>query len=439
MLISKKLLLSICDYIMLILIFIISLVNIVGLIAFIIFSFYLFIQKEKGILKLVLLLTLRFIINESIDYNHGYLYLISLYKYALLFIVIPIILIFKAKLILADSILKKFLFYTIGCFLVFFITSLIVSKYPLVSLMKLMNYFIPLIEIVILTYLVRKKFDFLKWLSNYFIIIFLFSLSLIMDYKGYLLNGFSFQGILNHPNIFGVLSVLGIVIILTYCLTSNLNLFNNIFLFCIIAIAILELILTNSRSSFLALLLSLIIILIFSKISIILKFFISSIFIIANILLISIPTVFHFLMDFIRKGQSSEHILLSRYGQINNLEFVLNNSPIFGIGFGIPVNMSSIELNDFVFEAGNLFVGLIIFTGVFGLLMYALYVVGIIFIRNKINREFLIIILSTILVNTGEMIMFSSNNVGIYCYVLWAIYIATEQKYKKSDVRIGEV
>lgn len=71
-----------------------------------------------------------------------------------------------------------------------------------------------------------------------------------MDYKGYILNGFSFQGILNHPNIFGVLSVLGIVIILTYCLTSNLNLFNNIFLFCIIAIAILELILTNSRSSF---------------------------------------------------------------------------------------------------------------------------------------------------------------------------------------------
>ena len=137
-------------------------------------------------------------------------------------------------------------------------------------------------------------------------------------------------------------------------------------------------------------------------------------------------------MDFIRKGQSSEHILLSRYGQINNLEFVLNNSPIFGIGFGIPVNMSSIELNDFVFEAGNLFVGLIIFTGVFGLLMYALYVIGIIFIRNKINREFLIIILSTILVNTGEMIMFSSNNVGIYCYVLWAIYIATEKSIKNQ-------
>ena len=274
MFISKKILTSILENILIILFFIISLTNLVGLITFIIFSFFLLIQKEKGIIKLILLLSLRFIISEGIDNNHGYLHLISIYKYSVLFVLIPIIIIFKSKVIKNSLLMKKFLIVTLLCFLVFLITSLIVSNYPLVSIAKLLNYFVPLTEIVLLTWLSKGYFNLLRWLSNYFVIIFLASTFLMLDYRGYLLNGFSFQGILNHPNIYGVLSVVGIVVIITKLITSKINLVGKIFMYFVLVIAILELVLTNSRSSILALIISIILFIIFSKLSILSKLFI---------------------------------------------------------------------------------------------------------------------------------------------------------------------
>src|SRR5699024_94463 len=222
--------------------FIISLTNLVGLITFIIFSFFLLIQKEKGIIKLILLLSLRFIISEGIDNNHGYLHLISIYKYSVLFVLIPIIIIFKSKVIKNSLLMKKFLIVTLLCFLVFLITSLIVSNYPLVSIAKLLNYFVLLTEIVLLTWLSKGNFNLLRLLSNYFVIIFLASTFLMIDYRVYLLNCFSFQCILNHPNIYGVLSVVGIVVIITKLITSKINLVGKIFMYFVLVIAILELV-----------------------------------------------------------------------------------------------------------------------------------------------------------------------------------------------------
>lgn len=428
MFISKKILTSILENILIILFFIISLTNLVGLITFIIFSFFLLIQKEKGIIKLILLLSLRFIISEGIDNNHGYLHLISIYKYSVLFVLIPIIIIFKSKVIKNSLLMKKFLIVTLLCFLVFLITSLIVSNYPLVSIAKLLNYFVPLTEIVLLTWLSKGYFNLLRWLSNYFVIIFLASTFLMLDYRGYLLNGFSFQGILNHPNIYGVLSVVGIVVIITKLITSKINLVGKIFMYFVLVIAILELVLTNSRSSILALIISIILFIIFSKLSILSKLFILALISFIFFISLTLPTVSEFIIKFVRKGQSSEHILLSRYGQISNLDFVLKDSPLLGIGFGVPVNKSSLELDDFVFEAGNIFFGLIIFTGIFGLIIYIIYLFSIIFINGRIKRNFIVLFISTILVNTGEMIMFSSNNAGIFCFILWSIYISSDLK-----------
>ena len=107
---------------------------------------------------------------------------------------------------------------------------------------------------------------------------------------------------------------------------------------------------------------------------------------------------------------------------------MLKDSPLLGIGFGVPVNKSSLELDDFVFEAGNIFFGLIIFTGIFGLIIYIIYLFSIIFINGRIKRNFIVLFISTILVNTGEMIMFSSNNAGIFCFILWSIYISSDLK-----------
>ncbi|MEJ7450723.1 O-antigen ligase domain-containing protein, partial [Staphylococcus warneri] len=83
---------------------------------------------------------------------------------------------------------------------------------------------------------------------------------------------------------------------------------------------------------------------------------------------------------FLVKGQRSDQALYSRYIQIEYLMDALDKYPLFGGGFGIPVNNTSLDLLNFTFEAGNIFFALIIFTGIFGLICYLIYLVFMLFI-----------------------------------------------------------
>ena len=77
--------------------------------------------------------------------------------------------------------------------------------------------------------------------------------------------------------------------------------------------------------------------------------------------------------------------------------------------------------------------GLIIFTGIIGLTIYFIYLFSLIFMAKKPFRLTIILLLVTILVNMGEMIMFSSTNVGIICYILWGIYFKEGVKTENEE------
>ncbi|MCR1871666.1 O-antigen ligase family protein [Mammaliicoccus lentus] len=429
--IKKQALNNAIELVLIIIFLTLSLINVPLFIISLLMSVILiFKQKGLGILKLIIILVFRYVLSEGLD-NLSDTTLVPLFKYFILLGVAPLYLLYNYKKLFEDKIFMKFLKITCSTMILFILISFIGTDYYLMSFLKIINYFVILLIIVSLIALISEKERLLFWFSNIFKILICISILLINNPIGYLRNGFSFQGILNHPNLFGIILVLGILTILIEMAVRNRISIMNIG---IVLLGIYELILSNSRTSLLSFVCCLFIFFMFSNIKKSIK--IISIFttILIGILVYIIPATNIFITNYIQKGQSSDQILLSRYGQIDNTIYVLQNSPVFGIGFGIPVNRTSLELNDFIYEAGNLFFGLISYVGLLGLGIYTIYIIYIIFIRKSINNLMLSLFLGSILINMGELVMFSSNNVGIICYVIWGIYIQESMRTQNENI-----
>ncbi|QTN10577.1 O-antigen ligase family protein [Mammaliicoccus vitulinus] len=429
--IKKQALNNAIELVLIIIFLTLSLINVPLFILSLLMSVILiFKQKGLGILKLIIILVFRYVLSEGLD-NLSDTTLVPVFKYFILLGIAPLYLIYNYKILIKDKIFIKFLKITSSTMVLFIFISFIGTEYYLMSFLKILNYFVPLVIIVSLITLISEKEKFLFWFSNIFKIMICISLLLIKSPIGYLRNGFSFQGILNHPNLFGIILVIGILTILIEMAVKNKISIMNII---IVLLGIYELILSNSRTSLLSFVVCLIVFFMFSNI----KKSIKSISIITTfligILVYIIPTTNNFITNYIQKGQSSDQILLSRYGQIDNTLYVLQNSPVFGIGFGIPVNRTSFELNGFTYEAGNLFFGLLSYVGILGLCIYIFYLIYIIFIQKSINNLMLSLFLGSILINMGELVMFSSNNVGIICYVVWGIYIQESMRTQNENI-----
>lgn len=428
MIVSKNKLNITIEWILIICLMILSLINIPLLLLSIILSSIYFLKKQEGLLKLIVILVFRFIINPGLNLEGSEVYIQS-FKYLLLFGVSPIYLILILPKWWKQKNIRSFLLTTFLIFMLLLIPSLIVSQYPHISFLKLVNYFVPLVIIVILVNIQNNLYNFFTWFSTLNKVIIILSLIFIRSPIGYLRNGFSFQGILNHPNLFGITMVIAItVIVLEQFLRKKISKIDVI----ILIIAIIELLLSNSRTSFISLFVCLFLVFIFSKIKLNIKILTLLLSSLLLGFLYSLPLVNSYITNYIRKGQSSDDILLSRYGQIGNAKYVLNSEPLFGIGFGIPLNRTSISLDDYVFEAGNLLFGIIIFSGLFGLICYIAYILSIIFINKKINFVTLPLFICTLMINMGEMIMFSTNNYGVLCYLLWGLYI-NKGKYLSNE------
>lgn len=429
--IKKQALNNAIELVLIIIFFTLSLINVpLFLLSLLMSVILIFKQRGLGILKLIIILVFRYVLSEGLD-NLSDTALVPVFKYFMLLGIAPLYLIYNYKILMEDKFFIKFLKITSSTMILFIFISFIGTDYYVMSFLKTLNYFVPLLIIVSLITLISEKEKFLFWFSNIFKIMICISLLLIKSPIGYLRNGFSFQGILNHPNLFGIILVLGILTILIEMAVKNKISIMNII---IVLLGVYELILSNSRTSLLSFVVCLIIFFMFSNIKKSIKIISIITTFLIGILVYIIPTTNNFITNYIQKGQNSDEILLSRYGQIDNTLYVLQNSPVFGIGFGIPVNRTSLELNSFTYEAGNLFFGLLSYVGILGLCIYIFYLIYVIFIQKSINNLMLSLFLGSILINMGELVMFSSNNVGIICYVIWGIYIQESMRTQNENI-----
>ncbi|WP_270912384.1 O-antigen ligase family protein [Staphylococcus saprophyticus] len=429
--IKKQALNNAIELVLIIIFFTLSLINVpLFLLSLLMSVILIFKQRGLGILKLIIILVFRYVLSEGLD-NLSDTALVPVFKYFMLLGIAPLYLIYNYKILMEDKFFIKFLKISSSTMILFIFISFIGTDYYVMSFLKTLNYFVPLLIIVSLITLISEKEKFLFWFSNIFKIMICISLLLIKSPIGYLRNGFSFQGIFNHPNLFGIILVLGILTILIEMAVKNKISIMNII---IVLLGVYELILSNSRTSLLSFVVCLIIFFMFSNIKKSIKIISIITTFLIGILVYIIPTTNNFITNYIQKGQSSDEILLSRYGQIDNTLYVLQNSPVFGIGFGIPVNRTSLELNSFTYEAGNLFFGLLSYVGILGLCIYIFYLIYVIFIQKSINNLMLSLFLGSILINMGELVMFSSNNVGIICYVIWGIYIQESMRTQNENI-----
>lgn len=412
-------LLNFTEYCTVAFLFGISLINNYLLLLALAGSLYYLFKGRNGLLKLLTIISIRYIVSPGIDQT-TLQSVISVYKFALIFGFGTIVMMIFYKEILKNSLLIQFLLSTVFIMLIYLAFGIASSSQPILVIGKSFTYFYTLILIVTLLFINNKNKNFIDWLSAILSLVIMASLIFIRNSTGYLLNGFSFQGILNHPNLFGVFIALALSFLIFYIIKYKKRVY---LIVVVIFIGLIELFLSNSRTAAIAFIASVIILFLFSKISLFKKLFVLIVSLGVTAVVFSIPTVNNYIIEFIQKGQSSNQILFSRASQINKLKIGMDQAPFLGSGFGVPINTGSLALDSYSFEAGNLIFGLLIYTGIVGTLVYLIYLLYIALIGFKGKNIALILFVATILVNMGELIMFSPNSMGIFCYILWGIYL----------------
>lgn len=417
------------EWIAIFVVFIFSFFNTFTLLISLILMMLLLKQREIGAIKIINLVTLRTIINPAIAISIGELQNIkwlilfgcSLYLWSA-FLKIESQNVKKIKPILL--IMALFTFYNI-------LVAFIFSSLPIVATFKLISYVFIFLGTLIGIAATYRYINWLKWMYTLLLILMVTSVfSLIFPSISYIRNGFSFQGLTNQPNMFGIVSVLFLALFLTYVQYNKTSKFY--FLTILILTYGLSL-LSLSRTSIISLTVLLIIYYSFRKINDI-KIVVASIFTIAIVYITMTENlVKSFIIAFLYKG-NDENILASRTNQLEGLTERFLQNPWFGNGFAVPVlsNKSFIFSTEFVVEPGNLIISVLSYSGIFGFLIFLVFLIKV-FTSSNAYKKLVFLPVGALLVSMGEMVFFSSNNIGIWTYMFISIYIIVDNKKEDKE------
>ncbi|MFJ7306853.1 O-antigen ligase family protein [Peribacillus frigoritolerans] len=389
-------------------------------------------QKEIGAIKIINIITFRTIINPGIGVSIGNL---EYFKWVILFGCSFFLLLSYFKLEKDD--IKKVNFILFPLLLFFFyniFVALTFSSLPVVAIFKLISYVVIFVATLIGVGYTFNKFDWIKWMLTMFKLFIMFSFVIITLPVSYLRNGSSFQGITNNPNMFGILAVLSIALFFS---SLQLKIYKkSIILIILPMITFLMVFLSKSRTALISCLVLLFIYLIFLNCNKFLKIIIGNFLGIVLILLTLGSSLTNYFTDFLYKGQDEGDILNSRADQIETLisNFLLN--PWFGNGFSVPVLSfkSYMFSTEFIVEPGNLVLSVLSYSGIIGFLLFSTYIIRIFWVNKENFKDVGFLPLATLLISMGEMVFFSSNNIGIWCYMYFAIYIFFDVKRSKVNL-----
>jgi hypothetical protein len=334
------------------------------------------------------------------------------------------------------------------CFAVFIIIhSMFFSSVIEVSVLKLISWTIVMITLLkAWGELNELEYDRMKkWVARFILFILLSSLPfLLIPEVGYEKNNIGFQGVLNHPQAFGVLAALSAATFSGYFFEKrNKSLWS---LISILFLILWLIFLSKARSAMLSFSFSLFIALLFfflnpfkkkfylgifkykSLFFIILLFLI---FLIFYLLLISETT--NFINNFITKNNNEEFdslfkiYLQSRNVLIEPMIENINKNFITGIGFGIasdPLSMN-IQLDPFLklpigaaVEKGTIYIAILEELGIFGFILFVMWVFILFYKVGIYSLGSMIILITILLINIGEAVLFSIGGIGLPVLIL---------------------
>ncbi|MBD7984579.1 O-antigen ligase family protein [Sporosarcina sp. Sa2YVA2] len=405
------------EWLFIILLLLFSFINSMTLLISMIFILFLLKQKQVGAIKVINILTLRTIINPGIAIGMDSWQNL---KWIILFCCALYLIISFKKLNMSDWLKVRSIILLVLVFgLYSVITAFIFSSLPIVAIFKLVSYIFIFLSVIIGVGITYKKFDWIGWMLKLYLLILLPSIIFIGLPLGYLRNGYSFQGITNQPNMLGIVLVLFVAIVLAYLEISKKKYsFHYLLLF----IAITMVILSKSRTSLIGCIILILLFIVLLNLNKTLKISLVSLGSVGSIFVLLSSNIEGFLSSFFLKGQESGNILYSRLNQLDSLLMNFWDNPLFGKGFMVPVlPYKSYEFSsDYIIEAGNLFIAVLSFSGIFGFLIFLTYIFKIFWMGNK---RLIYLPISTILISMGEMVFFSSNNIGIWLYMYLSLYL----------------
>lgn len=342
--------------------------------------------------------------------------------------------------------LPKWFGYLLLFNLVALLSSLLYSYDLKVSIVKL-TVFTIVISSILLGYKATRN-DFKPWYFTLFSTILVLSTVLMPTHLGYIRNNFGFQGILNQPNAYGIYIApfcawLMAMIILKKGTAKCL-------LWTLLIIAIVNVYLSRSRTALFAITISIMVTLIISfltqnyrkdrKKSVASKRFITRVFFIMSVIgiIILVPSFFTSnnivtdkIISFVYKNndktEKGKTLLKSRK---ETLEISMNGfkkNPVLGIGFGISADPKHFRTEETDMgiptsgsaEKGNLVIALLEENGIVGLSVFSFFIFLLFkpLIKNK-QYESIIIFVSAIMVNMGEMVFFSPGGLGTQIFLM---------------------
>ncbi len=418
------------EWLGIILLFLLSFINEFTLLLFLVLLLLFLMQKEVGALKIINMITLRTIINPGIGIDISRWQNI---KWLLLFLVSFYLV--KSYFLLNIEEKKKVRYIGIP-FLVFVfynaISSLAYSTLPTVAIFKLISYSLIFLGVFIGVSYTSKKYDWVQWMNSMFLILMFFSLVTVKFPIAYLRNGHAFQGITNQPNMFGIVTVLFISITL-----ANSQRFikgSRMKLVIIIIAANYLIILSESRTALIASMMILLIYTIYSnymnKIEKIIS--INFLSIVMIVFLVIDNSLIEFIKGFIYKGNSS--LLYSRLNQIDGLLENFLRNPLFGSGFSVPVipYRTFSFSTEFVVEPGNLILSVLSYSGAVGFCLFLVFLFKVYKSNNKDFGIYGYLLISSLLISMGEMVFFSSNNIGTWIYMYLSLYVFADTPIKNK-------
>jgi len=301
------------------------------------------------------------------------------------------------------------------------------SSYPVTSNFKTLSYVIPFIAILI-GISETPEVDWIHKTTVPLGLLCLGSVVLLRSSIGYLRNGVSFQGVFNHPNLYGVVLALflaGYLYPLKKLSVRSVS---------VISATIALSVLTRSRTG----LATILIIILLYLLSLDTRFVARAVLIVLLVLMVAFlilldSTLVDSFTTFFQKGYA-DNILYSREGQIESAWRRFQTSPIFGTGFNVPYRsgIRSYEFSfDLVTENGNLILAVLGDTGVIGFLLFFIAYFRLYQTGHGVRNT---IFFAPFLVSMGEMAFFSTNNIAILMYLYFGIY--ARDGWKRNQVAL---
>lgn len=415
------------EWIIISLLLVISFVHSIGLLLFLILILSLLLQREVGAIKILNLIILRTIINPGVAVGISQFQIL---KWIILFSCAIYLILSYFKMNKVQKNKLNNIIILVAIFAIYnIIVSFIFSSLPIVATFKVFSYSIIFLGILIGVIYTEQKITWINWMITLLSLIIIPSIVFIVIPVGYFINGHAFQGITDQPNMFGIVAALFLALLFTNKQIGKNTISNKFYFFALFFVSFYMIILSESRTGFISSFVLIFMYLLFSKIKWIFKYLFVYI---TTIILILVPIfrnhLFSFFSDFLYKG--GQDILFSRAGQVEGLLYNFLSNPWFGRGFQVPVlPYKSFEFGfNYFVEPGNLVLAVLSNSGIIGFILFIFYMGYILLkgIKQFGNVGFLFI--SVIFICMGEMVFFSSNSIGIWCYMFFALYIAEFKK-----------